>query len=227
MLSVPFENLDIPLGNKITLSVPSLYEKIVQRQRGGFCYELNGMFAWLLEQLGFNVTLHSARVFDGDEPGPEFDHLVLLVQLEEHWLIDVGFGDSFLEPLPLTDNGENRQGERWYRLSKIENEWTVLRKDINSSWEPQYLFTLIHRQFADFSEMCEYHQTSQDSSFTQKRICSLATKNGRISLSNMRLIITESDTRKEMVMNGIEEYGQALQSYFGVQIDGLERLMRT
>jgi N-hydroxyarylamine O-acetyltransferase len=227
MLSVPFENLDIPLGNKITLSVPSLYEKIVQRQRGGFCYELNGMFAWLLEQLGFNVTLHSARVFDGDEPGPEFDHLVLLVQLEEHWLIDVGFGDSFLEPLPLTDNGENRQGERWYRLSKIENEWTVLRKDINSSWEPQYLFTLIHRQFADFSEMCEYHQTSQDSSFTQKRICSLATKNGRISLSNMRLIITESDTRKEMVMSGIEEYGQALQSYFGVQIDGLERLMRT
>src|SRR3954447_25028309 len=75
LLAVPFENLDIPLGNPIVLSVPSFYDKIVERRRGGFCYELNGLFAWLLEQLGFHVELLSAGVFSGNRPGPEFDHL--------------------------------------------------------------------------------------------------------------------------------------------------------
>ena len=97
LLNVPFENLDIPLGKRITLSIPSLYEKIVLRNRGGFCYELNGLFCWLLERLGFHVTMHSARVFDSKKPGPEFDHLVLQVQVETKWLADVGFGDLFLE----------------------------------------------------------------------------------------------------------------------------------
>jgi N-hydroxyarylamine O-acetyltransferase len=96
LLAVPFENLDIHLGRPIVLDEKSLYEKIVRRRRGGFCYEANGLFAALLRELGFNVALLSARVMDGGKLGPEFDHLTLLVQLEERWLADVGFGDSFL-----------------------------------------------------------------------------------------------------------------------------------
>jgi N-hydroxyarylamine O-acetyltransferase len=96
MLSVPFENLDILLGYPIELSLPSLYDKIVRRRRGGFCYELNGLFGWLLEQLGFKIAMLSVRVFNGAKPGPEFDHLILLVELDEHMVADVGFGDSFL-----------------------------------------------------------------------------------------------------------------------------------
>jgi arylamine N-acetyltransferase len=99
MLTVPFENLDIPLGHPIVLSLPSFYDKIVRRRRGGFCYELNGLFGWLLEQLGFAVLMLSALVFHGVPPGPEFDHLVLLIEMEERLIADVGFGDSFLEPL--------------------------------------------------------------------------------------------------------------------------------
>ncbi|TDI15991.1 MAG: arylamine N-acetyltransferase, partial [Acidobacteria bacterium] len=71
LLAVPFENLDIPLGHPIVLSLPSFYDKIVRRRRGGFCYELNGLFGWLLEQLGFTVVMLSARVFEGAQPGPE------------------------------------------------------------------------------------------------------------------------------------------------------------
>ena len=224
MLSVPFENLDIPLCNKIVLSVPSFYDKIVLRRRGGFCYELNGLFGWLLEQLGFNVTLHSARVFEGAEPGPDYDHLVLQVHLEERWLADVGFGDSFLEPIRLDEFTEQEQQDSWYRLSRKENDWTVLRRRPGSNWEPQYGFTLVSRRLEQFSEMCEYQQTSPDSSFTQKRICSLATETGRISLSDMLLIITESGKREESELSSIEEYGRALRSYFGVQVEGLERL---
>jgi len=101
-LAVPFENLDIHLGQPIILDEARFYDKIVRRRRGGFCYELNGLFAALLRELGFDVTTLSARVID-TQPGmigPEFDHLVLLVQLEERWLADVGFGDSFRETAP-------------------------------------------------------------------------------------------------------------------------------
>src|SRR5512147_1356301 len=104
LLSVPFENLDIHLSRPIVLDQDALFDKIVTRRRGGFCYELNGLFALLLEQLGYKVTRLAARVVGTDDSlGPQFDHLTLQVQCpdESHspWLADVGFGDSFLEPL--------------------------------------------------------------------------------------------------------------------------------
>src|SRR5512145_1406842 len=79
MHSVPFENLDIHLGRRIELGLEPIYDKIVRRRRGGFCYELNGLFAWLLERLGFELQRHSARVFGAAGLGPEFDHLTLQV----------------------------------------------------------------------------------------------------------------------------------------------------
>ena len=79
MVAVPFENLDIHLGIPIGLSVPAFYEKIVDRRRGGFCYELNGLFAWLLTELGWSVTILSARVASPGRLSPEFDHLLLLI----------------------------------------------------------------------------------------------------------------------------------------------------
>ena len=94
LFSVPFENLDISLGRKITVQQESILNKVVGLRRGGFCYELNGAFAALLREFGFDVTLLSARVAraNGGE-GPEFDHLTLLVDVAEPWLADVGFED--------------------------------------------------------------------------------------------------------------------------------------
>src|SRR6266540_1131840 len=75
LLTVPFENLDIHLGRPILLDQEALFDKIVTRRRGGFCYELNGLFALLLRELGFDVTLLSAGVAHADGGfGPEFDH---------------------------------------------------------------------------------------------------------------------------------------------------------
>src|SRR5262249_42653824 len=96
LLSTPFENLDIHASCPIVLDARHLYEKIVRRGRGGFCYELNGLFALLLRELGFRVTLLSAGVArDAGGFGPDFDHLALRVELETAWLADVGFGESF------------------------------------------------------------------------------------------------------------------------------------
>lgn len=227
LLAVPFENLDIHLDHPIILSVSAFYDKIIRRGRGGFCYELNGLFGWLLEQLGFKVTVLSARVFDGAEPGPDFDHMLLLVELEEHVIADVGFGDSFREPLLLDRDDPITQRGDAYRLIETGSQ-RVLQRRRDTEWESQYAFSLIPRQLADFNEMCHYQQTSPASHFTQKTVCSLATRNGRVTLSNSRLIVTENGDRMEGEVRSDDEYRAVLQTRFGIWLgeeEPVDRLM--
>ena len=223
MLTVPFENLDIHLGCPIALSLPAFYNKIVQHRRGGFCYELNGLFGWLLEQLGFTVVMLSARVFSGAQPGPEFDHLVLLVKLEEPLIADVGFGDSFLEPLRLNAETENVQYGASYRLTGSGPE-RVLQHRQGTEWNSQYVFSLTPRRLTEFSTMCQYQQTSPESNFTKKALCSLAMRDGRITLSNNRLIITTEGQREEQLAASEKEYRMLLKSHFGIELKEGERI---
>jgi N-hydroxyarylamine O-acetyltransferase len=218
MFVVPFENLDIPLGQPIILSLPSFYDKIVRRRRGGFCYELNGLFGWLLEQLGFAVAMLSARVFHGGQPGPEFDHLVLLIKMEERLIADVGFGDLFLEPLRLDAGQEEIQQDSLYRLTGSEFEKVLHRRQPDSDWEPQYVFSLTPRRLADFRVMCKHQQTSPQSFFRRKAVCSLATPDGRITLSNGRLIVTASGRREEREVASEDEYRALLETHFGIDL---------
>ena len=191
MQQVPFENLDIHLGTPIVLKLDLLFEKIVLRHRGGFCYELNGTFAWLLQELGFRVTLLSASdAHEDGHFGPEFDHLALQVECPADpampstpWLADVGWGDTFCEPLRLDmPNLEQPEGERAYRIDQDECYYTLWQRNYDGQWEKQYRFTQTPRQYPDFEPMCHYHQTSPESLFTQRRICTLATPTGRITL---------------------------------------------
>src|SRR6266576_3784217 len=172
LVAAPFENLDIHLGRKITVDEAAIVNKVVALRRGGFCYELNGAFAALLRALGFQVTLLSARVArtNGGE-GPEFDHLTLRVGLEEPWLADVGFGESFLEPLQLATGSQQQDPTGMYRLQQRGERLQMERALPESNWKPQYSFSLQPRGLEEFSGMCGYHQTSLESSFTQNRIC--------------------------------------------------------
>ncbi len=223
LLAVPFENLDVHLGQPIVLSLPAFYEKIVGRRRGGFCYELNGLFAWLLERLGFAVTRLSARVFAGAQPGPEFDHLVLLIETDERMLADVGFGDSFLEPLRLDTEETSLQHGSSYRLTG-SGQGRVLQRQQGSGWESRYVVSLTPRHLGDFGAMCQHHQTSSESIFTRMAICSLATTDGRITLSNDRLITTTGCGREERVVAGEMEYRKLLKERFGIDLGGWARL---
>src|SRR3954471_4293403 len=139
LLAVPFENLDISLGRKIVADESAILRKVVDLRRGGFCYELNGAFAALLRALGFNVTLLSARVAraDGSE-GPEFDHLTLLVDLEEPWLADVGFGESYVEPLQLKPDLEQKDPAGTFRLIEIGDRIHMQKLEPDGNWKPQY-----------------------------------------------------------------------------------------
>jgi len=228
LLAVPFENLSIHYGQPIVLQEEALFNKIVYRRRGGFCYELNGLFAWLLRQLGFKVTLLSAGVANGvGSYSPDFDHLTLLIhQLDgADWLADVGFGDSFRLPKRFEAELEQEEADgRKYRLQReydeseenTKREYWILQQFSDNKWESQYRFTLQPRTLTDFMEMCHYHQTSPQSHFTQKRVCSLATPMGRITLSDLRLITTIHGKKEERVLQSEEEYLQALAEWFGV-----------
>jgi N-hydroxyarylamine O-acetyltransferase len=219
LLSVPFENLSIHRHEPIVLSDDALFEKIVQRRRGGFCYELNGMFAALLRSLGFNVTMLSAEVAnDQGDFGPAFDHMTLMVTLEDRWLADVGFGDSFREPLLLDERAPQIQGDEAFRIEETENDLVMSRRPENGDWQLQYRFTLEPYGFADYAEMCRYHQTSPQSHFTQKRICSLCTIDGRLTLSDMRLITTRGREREEVELSTEIEYQDALRQVFGIEV---------
>jgi N-hydroxyarylamine O-acetyltransferase len=212
--TVPFENLDIHLGRAIALDETRLFDKIVRQKRGGFCYELNGLFAAALRELGFRVTLLSARVVSDERVGPEFDHLALRVDLDRPWLCDVGFGDSFLEPLVL-DEGETLEGRWRYRLARDGVDWTLSRGE---PWERSFVFTLTPRRLDDFEPMCRFHQTSAESPFTRKRVCTLATEAGRITLSNGRLIVTEGAERRERPLANEDEIRDTLRRVFDVTI---------
>jgi len=228
LLTVPFENLSIHYGQPIILQEEALFNKIVDRRRGGFCYELNGLFAWLLRQLGFQVTLLSAGVANATGSfGPEFDHLTLLVhQLSSaDWLADVGFGESFRQPLRFEADLEHKEADgQVYRLHKNDDDraiktkrdYWMLQQLSDTQWKAHYRFTLQPRTLSDFTEMCSYQQTSPESHFTKQRICSLATPTGRISLSDLRLITTIHNERTEHMLSSQEEYFATLADQFGI-----------
>jgi N-hydroxyarylamine O-acetyltransferase len=217
MLSVPFENLDIVLGREIVCSENAFVEKIVEQRRGGFCYELNGAFASLLRAIGFKVTLLSARVSrDDGSNGPEFDHLALRVDLDEPWLADVGFGDSFLEPLELRSGAEQSQDGWTYRVVDCGNLLFMERADNDAVWKRQYSFTLTPRSLDDFAAICHYHQTSPESPFTRKGVSSMAIPEGRITVADRKLIFTRDGIREERLLSSDPEWRAALKEHFDI-----------
>ncbi len=217
LLSVPFENLDIHLGRAIVLDEASLWTKIVEHNRGGFCYELNGLFALLLRALGFQVDMLSAAVAKSTGGfGPEFDHLTLLIHLEEDWLADVGFGDSFRQPLRMQAALSQPQDIGCYRL-ECEGAFWVYQEwnGVDSAWKSAYRFILQPHVLRDFAAMCRYQQTSPESHFTQQRVCSLATRSGRITLSDQRLVTTIDGKRTVRLLSD-EAYQSVLAEQFGI-----------
>ncbi len=216
--NVPFENLSIHASEPIVLNDDALFEKIVKRKRGGFCYELNGLFSALLQGLGFKVKRLSAQVADAaGEFSSDFDHMTLLVTLDEPWLVDVGFGESFIEPLRVDERAPQFQAGRTYRIEAAENYLVGLQRgDQENAWQPFYRFTLRPYDYPDFEERCRFHQTSPESHFTQNRICSMLTASGRISVSDTRLIVTENGDRSEQPIASQEQYQRLLREHFGI-----------
>ena len=217
--TVPFENLDIALGKLIELDPQLLYEKIVVRRRGGYCYELNGLFHDLLRALGFNVCMLSAQVRRDDGSfGPEFDHMLLKVMLDDPWIADVGFGDSFVDPLLLVSGAGHEECGKLFGVTIQEGVWELFKQD-NDGRVTLYRFSDTPRQLSDFENMNQYQQTSPESGFTRRRICTRATSQGRITLAGMHFIVTSSGLRDERLLESQVELRRCLRERFGVKLD--------
>ena len=220
LLSIPFEDLDIP-EKRIELDLNSIYEKIIPTKRGGFCYELNGLFHWLLTSLGFKIDMLSARVFNSEknEFGPEFDHMTLLVQfpkIDKYYLADVGFGDSFRIPIDIA-GGEVNDVSGHYRIKRGNNS-LELQLENQNSWLTQYSFSLSPRKLTDYKQMCDFQQDSPVSHFRTRMLCTIATTTGRITLSNNSLTITEGRSKNKITFEGKEEFNSYLKNYFDIEL---------
>jgi len=214
LLSVPFENLSIHLGEEMVLESEALVSKIVDRRRGGFCYELNGAFATLLAALGHQVELLQARVSTPDGVGIPYDHLALRV--DGGILADVGFGSFSHYPLRL---GERRdQSDPAGRFRIVETAGGDLDVFLND--QPEYRLETRPRMLSDFVAGCWWHRTSPQSHFTRQVICSRLTRHGRISLSGSRNLITTAldGTRTTETLDDDAAVLAAYRKHFSIEL---------
>lgn len=220
LLNIPFENLDIHNNVSISLSIDKIFDKIVNQNRGGFCYELNGLFYELLIVLGFDAIRVSARVYDPNKGyGKEFDHFSIIVTINNtKYLTDVGFGEFTFEPLEI-QLGIIQNDERGnYLIDNYENKYFRVNKVQKEQLTSEYIFSETARTFLEFEEMCIYHQTSPDSHFTRKRLITLPTENGRITISGNTLKIKEFDLMTEILLKNETEFKNELLKKFKVKI---------
>ena len=198
----------------------ALVEKVVDRRRGGFCYELNGAFAVLLRSLGYQVALLSAQVAgDGGSLGPPLAHVALRVDGPGigPWLVDVGFGRFSHHPLRLDVRTDQPDPGGTFRVVETaEGDLDVLKDGAL-----EYRLEQRPRVLADFEPTCWWHQTSPASHFTQSLVCSLLTEGGRVTLSDRLLVETVGDDRRERHLDGDAATLAAYRDHFGIELTRL------
>jgi N-hydroxyarylamine O-acetyltransferase len=216
--AVPFENLDIHLGRPIVLDEEAFFEKVVRRGRGGFCYELNGLFARALEELGFRVTRLGAQVIHEGVAGPERAHLILLVELERRWLVDVGHGDWVHQPLELDAEGAQVDPAGTFRVVRDGDLVQTERLQPDGGWLPRQRFTLEPRVLPDFESMCRFHQCAPESFFRQHRMCTRPARDGRDTLFDSALIEVRQGRQQVTPLTSAAEVRICLAEHFGIQL---------
>lgn len=221
VFSVPFENLDIMLGRGISLEPAALFDKLVTRRRGGYCFEQNGFFLMALEAMGFEVRPLLARVLlDPGKPTAR-THQVLLVEMAgSQWLADVGFGAGTLgRAIPMEpDNIEVIHGAG-YRIILKEPFGATLQRRETGDWYDQYSFSLERVLPADIEMSNYYTSTSPEVHFTRRRITMLAHPRGRTDLTDMELILTRGGQKETRTLSGGVEYTAALKEHFAIELD--------
>lgn len=224
LLHIPFENLDIHYKNKILLDYKKIFEKVITNGRGGFCYELNGLFYHLLSHLGYDCYLISARVKNEHGTfGKDFDHMAIIVRLnEEQWYVDVGFGNGVVYPKQIKINTVQMDHINYWRIVHDPDENFLLQvSDDASTFETKLLFSSDEKQFIQFIEMCEYHQSSPDSSFTQNKLITQLTHSGRVTLTDRKLKIVALGETKEFEIMNEDEFLSKLQFHFNISFKQL------
>ncbi|MCC6316981.1 MAG: arylamine N-acetyltransferase [Gemmatimonadaceae bacterium] len=221
LLTIPYENLDIHLGRSLTVD-PRVNVGKLCGTRGGWCYEMNGVFGAVLRTLGFDVHLLSGAVgreHRGD--AAEANHLVLRVNLGQPWIADVGFGDAFLEPLPLAP-GTYRQDFLVYRVALDGERWTVFNHEHGGA--DAFDFTLAPRTLGHFAAKCLDLSTSADSVFVQHLVLQRFVSAGLVTLRGAVLRHVRASGVDERTIENGDAWARAVEEEFGVVVPGVEAL---
>jgi N-hydroxyarylamine O-acetyltransferase len=217
--SIPFETFDIALGIPIVLELENIFDKLVAKKRGGYCYEVNALLHFALQSLGFKSKLCLARLMDENQNIlPASVHMVVIANLEEQWLVDVGWGSGFVHPfcidIPTMQHG--------YRIAQDDDGYIFYRED-----KKLYRFTLDEYPLSFFEARNQFHQTSPDSPFADEVTCSLPTPQGGFKMIRGRVFTTKSgDEQKECCIETDEEYRSLLLNQFQLVLDNFPLVFR-
>ncbi len=210
--AIPYENLDIHLGRPVLLDQSRAYEKIVLQKRGGWCYEMNVLFAWALREIGFEVQYLSSGVLRPNGQTPDGDHLILLVN--QAYLADVGFGDGAICALPILQ-GTYQAGFLEYRIS-LEDNWTM--HNPTQSNTAGFVFSLEPRKLEFFQERCTDLQTSPDSGFVRTTVCQRITQEALYTLRGAVLTILTKTGESRRTVENLEDYQKVLLEHFKLEL---------
>ena len=218
--SVPYENLDIMRGIPLSLEVEAIYEKIVIRGRGGYCFELNALFAWLLRNIGFEVTDCMARFLRDETEIPMRRHRVLKVALDgAEYLADVGCGGMIpRKPLPITDGQVSEQNSEKYVLKNEDFLGHVLYEWRNESWRRIYSFTDEPQLENDFIAVSYYCEAHPDSFFRTQDMVHIFTDSGRKSVAGGEVRLFTPEGVNVIIPAAKDVYHELLYTHFGIRI---------
>jgi N-hydroxyarylamine O-acetyltransferase len=213
---IPYENLDVALGRPVDFDIDRIFEKMVTRRRGGWCYEMNGLLAWALEEIGFGVTRLAGAVRRADL-GDAFigNHLVLLIQLDRPFVADVGFGDGLHEPVPLAEGAIEQSGFR-SRLEQIEGGWWRYHNHQHGG-APSYDFRAEPGDPAVLAERCTFLQTSPQSPFTQNVVLQRRCADRVEVMRNALRFTVRPDGVERRLVGDADEFVREVGTVFGVE----------
>ena len=216
LTAVPFENLDVFYRRGVATGTDWSLPKVVERWRGGWCYELNGAFGALLEAVGFTVKRLGAFVLLNGAPSEDPDHLTLEVDLDRPYLVDVGFGDSFIRPLPLDDEGPHDGGTGYFGFEFIEDT-TTLAAITTSGAQPQYRFGPEPHESKDFDRSSDRLQNDREKNWTRERFATRLLDGGpdRVTLLDGRLKLRRDGTWTETPV-AEEDWAATLDEWFAM-----------
>ena len=223
VMAIPFEAIDIQLKRPISLKEKDIYNKVIDNNRGGYCYELNLLFHKFLSKIGFSNHLISAKIYDSGKFGPEYDHMAILLQLDDTWLVDVGYGDLFIEPLKLIPDFQQEDTNKIYKIEKQNsNEYllTESQKD-HLDFRIKYKFNTTPKKSKEFYDQNNWKQSSKESYFVKNTVCTIPTLSGRKTIFNNTYKSKNNNLVKEHLIQDEKELHEILENEFKLNIENL------
>jgi N-hydroxyarylamine O-acetyltransferase len=214
--AIPYENLDVALRRPVTRDPAAAYEKIVAGRRGGWCYEMNGLLAWALEEIGFSVTRMAGGVHRASL-GEQMvgNHLVLRVDLDRPYIADVGFGDGLIEPAALVEGPITQRGLS-YRLDKLDERWWRFHNHVHGG-APSFDFVDEPADPALLQAKCEWLQ-ADGSPFVANVIVQRHTIEGVAAMRNATLRLVSPDGVDTQEIADLDSYVGVLKTVFALEV---------